>query len=72
MRAKTGDYITALALKSVRQSCKAFSSLHNISASNFQNTAYIVNFYNSVRLHSTLGYLSPNAFEHKSASQPTY
>ena len=33
---------------------------------------YIVNFYNSVRLHSTLGYLSPNAFEHKSASQPTY
>ena len=33
---------------------------------------YIVNFYNSVRLHSKLGYLSPNAFEHKSASQPTY
>ena len=24
---------------------------------------YIVNFYNSVRLHSKLGYLSPNAFE---------
>ena len=33
---------------------------------------YIVNFYNSVRLHSKLGYLSPNAFEHKSASQSTY
>ena len=33
---------------------------------------YIVNFYNSVRLHSKLGYLSPNAFEHKSATQPTY
>ena len=29
---------------------------------------YIVNFYNSVRLHSKLGYLSPNAFEHKSAT----
>ena len=27
---------------------------------------YIVNFYNSVRLHSKLGYLSPNASEHKS------
>ena len=33
---------------------------------------YIVNFYNSVRLHSKLGYLSPNAFEHKSATQSTY
>ena len=33
---------------------------------------YIVNFYKSVRLHSKLGYLSPNAFEHKSASQTTY
>ena len=35
---------------------------------------YIVNFYNSVRLHSKLGYLSPIAFdiEHKSATQPTY
>ena len=30
---------------------------------------YIVNFYNSVRLHSKLGNLSPNAFEHKSATQ---
>ena len=29
---------------------------------------YIVNFHNSVRLHSKLGYLSPNAFEHKSAT----
>ena len=28
---------------------------------------YIVNFYNSVRLHSTLGNLPPNAFEHQSA-----
>ena len=35
-------------------------------------TDYIVNFYNSVRLRSKLGYLSPNAFEYKSASQPTY
>ena len=33
---------------------------------------YIVNFYNSVRLHSKLRYLSSSAFEHKSASQPTY
>ena len=33
---------------------------------------YIVNFYNPVRLHSKLGYLSPNAFEHKSATQPVY
>ena len=33
---------------------------------------YIVNFYNAVRLHSKLGNLSPNAFEHQSAIQPTY
>ena len=33
---------------------------------------YIVNFYNSVRLHSKLGYLSPNAFEQESATQSTY
>jgi putative transposase len=32
---------------------------------------YIVSFYNSVRLHSTLGNLPPNAFEHQSAiTQP--
>jgi transposase InsO family protein len=30
---------------------------------------YIVGFYNSVRLHSTLGYLPPNAYEHKSAAK---
>ena len=29
-------------------------------------TDHIVNFYNSVRLHSTLGNLPPNAFEHQS------
>ena len=29
---------------------------------------YIVSFYNSARLHSTLGNLPPNAFEQKSAS----
>ena len=28
---------------------------------------YIVGFYNSVRLHSTLGNLPTNAFEHQSA-----
>ena len=28
---------------------------------------YIVGFYNSVRLHSKLGNLPPNAFEHASA-----
>ena len=28
---------------------------------------YIVGFYNSARLHSTLGNLPPNAFEQKSA-----
>ena len=33
---------------------------------------YIVEFYNSVLLHSKLGYLSPTAFVHKSASQPAY
>ena len=33
-------------------------------------TDYIVSFYNSIRLHSTLGYLPPNAFEHKSAPTP--
>ena len=33
---------------------------------------YIVNFCNSVRLHSELGYLSPNAFERRSATRPTY
>ena len=33
---------------------------------------YIVNFYNSMRLHSKPGYLSPNALERKSATQPTY
>ena len=33
---------------------------------------YIVNFYNNVRLHSKLGNLPPNAFEHQSAiKQPT-
>ncbi|MCX7084646.1 MAG: IS3 family transposase, partial [Methylococcales bacterium] len=28
-------------------------------------TDYIINFYNSRRLHSTLGYVSPNAYEVK-------
>lgn len=32
-------------------------------------TDYIVGFYNSVRLHSTLGYLPPNAYEVKSAAK---
>ena len=31
---------------------------------------YIVGFYNCKRLHSTLGNLSPNAFERKSPIQP--
>ena len=30
---------------------------------------YIVGFYNNVRLHSTLGYLPPNAYELKSAAK---
>ena len=30
---------------------------------------YIVGFYNNVRLHSTLGYLPPNAYEFKSAAK---
>ena len=30
---------------------------------------YIVNFYNAVRLHSTLGNLSPIAFEHQSTTK---
>ena len=29
---------------------------------------YIVGFYNSIRLHSKLGNLSPNAFERQSAT----
>jgi putative transposase len=32
-------------------------------------TQYIVGFYNSVRLHSTLGYLSPTAYEAKSTEK---
>lgn len=32
----------------------------------------IVKFYNSVLLHSKLGYFSPNAFVHISASQSAY
>jgi len=32
-------------------------------------TDYIVGFYNSQRLHSTLGYLPPNVFEQKMADQ---
>jgi putative transposase len=32
-------------------------------------TDYILTFYNSVRLHSTLGYLSPNAYELASAAK---
>lgn len=33
---------------------------------------YIVNLYNSVRLHFKLGYLPPNDFEHQSAARPIY
>ena len=32
-------------------------------------TDYIVGFYNCTRLHSTLGYLSPAAFERKMAAK---
>ena len=32
-------------------------------------TDYIVGFYNSIRLHSTLGYLPPNHFELTSAEK---
>lgn len=32
-------------------------------------TDYIVNFYNNERLHSTLGYLPPHAYELKMADQ---
>jgi transposase InsO family protein len=32
-------------------------------------TDYIVNFYNSCRQHSTLGYLSPNGYELKMAEK---
>ena len=35
-------------------------------------TDYIVGFYNNVRLHSTLGYLPPTAYERKTAVQHTY
>ena len=33
-------------------------------------TQYIVGFYNGVRLHSTLGYLSPVQFERQMAKLP--
>lgn len=33
-------------------------------------TDYIVGFYNNVRLHSTLGYLPPTAYERKTAAKP--
>ena len=33
-------------------------------------TDYIVGFYNSERLHSKLGYLSPNAYERTAAATP--
>ncbi|MEJ8852923.1 integrase core domain-containing protein, partial [Variovorax rhizosphaerae] len=33
---------------------------------------YIVGFYNSVRLHSKLGNLPPNAFEQQSAIKPPF
>ncbi len=32
-------------------------------------TDYIVGFYNNVRLHSTLGYLPPTAYEHQTAAK---
>ena len=32
-------------------------------------TDYIVGFYNNVRLHSTLGYLPPTAYERQTAAQ---
>ena len=32
-------------------------------------TDYIVNFYNSRRIHSSLGYLTPNDYEMKMAEQ---
>ena len=37
--------------------------------SNDRLADYIVGFYNCMRLHSTLGNLSPNAFERESAKQ---
>ena len=33
-------------------------------------TEYIVGFYNSVRLHSKLSYLSPNTYEQKMTQKP--
>lgn len=31
---------------------------------------YIIGFYNSVRIHSTLGYLPPNVYERQTAAEP--
>jgi transposase InsO family protein len=37
----------------------------------WHDTDYIVGFYNSTRLHSTLGYLPPNVYESlMTAQQP--
>jgi transposase InsO family protein len=41
---------------------------NSVGANTMNNIAdYIVNFYNSQRLHSKLGNLPPNAFDQKSA-----
>ena len=45
-----------------RDYANAAEAIHDIAD-------YIVTFYNNVRLHSTLGYLPPNAYELKSAAK---
>jgi len=46
----------------------AFAASHKAYGTN-DIADYIVGFYNSIRLHSKLGNLSPNAFERESTSK---
>lgn len=57
--------------RSLKQECVWQHHYANHSEAKQSITQYIVGFYNTTRLHSTLGYLSPNAYELKmAATQP--
>jgi transposase InsO family protein len=54
--------------RSLKQECVWQHHYANHSEARLSITQYIVGFYNATRLHSTLGYLSPNAYELKMAA----